>query len=179
MSRGLAAALLCSFAVAGQVHAQEVIVARETKPDASKQATKSPEPTRSESAAPAQTKPKLREKRPASAVPTLEQMRMAGALAAERLNQSLSQGSTPARSDPEGATAGPPAAATGTASPPRKETRAEQASVSRPARSRTTKSTKPEAIAPVRPTMMESGRQEPAASPPAKAQAGGEQTPPP
>jgi len=55
------------------IHAQEVIVARETKPEASKQAgllLSRPLPNRR----PARTKPKSRQKKSSSAEPTLEQM---------------------------------------------------------------------------------------------------------
>ena len=79
--------LLCSFILVGHTRAQEVIVARETKPEAPKQAAPPPEQTPSESATPEPERPKPKSrKKSASAEPTLEQMRMAGALAAERLN---------------------------------------------------------------------------------------------
>ena len=58
----------------------------------------------------------------------------------------------------------------------KKETRVEQTDASRASNSRTTKS---EAAGPIRPTMIESGKQEPAASPAAKTGARGEQTPAP
>src|SRR4029434_5155940 len=88
MPRRLFMVLLCSFILVGHTHAQQVIVARETKPEAPKQAAPPPEQTPSESATPEpeRPKPKSRSKRSTSAEPTLEQMRMAGALAAERLN---------------------------------------------------------------------------------------------
>src|SRR5256714_14047400 len=86
MRRALFSVLLCSFILVGRTHAQEVIVARETKPEAPKQAAPSPEQTPSESATPERTKPKSRGKKSTSVEPTLEQMRMAGALAAQRLN---------------------------------------------------------------------------------------------
>ena len=82
MPRAFFSVLLYSFILVGQTHAQEVIVARETKPEAPKQAPPPPAETPSESPTPA--KPKSRGKRSTSAEPTLEQMRMAGALAAER-----------------------------------------------------------------------------------------------
>src|SRR5258707_5944056 len=80
MPRALFSVLLCSFILVGRTHAQEVIVARETKPEAPKQAAPSPEQTPSESATPERTKPKSRAKKSISAEPTLEQMRMAGGL---------------------------------------------------------------------------------------------------
>ena len=69
--------LLCSFVLVGETHAQEVIVARETKPEAPKQAAPPPEQTPSESPTPA--KPKSRGKRSTSAEPTLEQTRQVDA----------------------------------------------------------------------------------------------------
>ena len=69
--------LLCSFILVGHLYSQEVIVARETKPEAPKQ-TPPPEQAPAESATPEpeRTKPKSR-KKSASAEPTLEQMRRA------------------------------------------------------------------------------------------------------
>src|SRR5438874_3648519 len=84
--------LLCSLVLIGQMHAQEVVVPSETKPEAPTQATPSSgaEQTPSESATPARTKGRLREKK--SAAPTVEQMRASGALAAEgRSDRSVPQ----------------------------------------------------------------------------------------
>ena len=64
------------FGCRGQMRAQEVVVARERKPDAPERATR---PS-------GRMKPQVRENKSTPAVPTVEQMRMAGALAAERLN---------------------------------------------------------------------------------------------
>jgi hypothetical protein len=162
--RGFFCVLLCSFILAGQTHAQEVIVARETKPEAPKQAAPPPEQTPSESATPA--KPKSR-KRSTSAEPTLEQMRMAGALAAERLNNpSASQTRRSGQSDSEAA-ATPNPAVPETPRPAKKESRSEQTNTARRPSSRTAK---PEATSAVRPTLMESGRQQPSASPLPKGQ---------
>src|SRR5207253_9468942 len=72
MRKGLFRVLLCGLVLVGQVHAQEVIVAREKKPGAPKE----------ESPPPETNKPKSRTKK--STGPTIEQMREAGALAAER-----------------------------------------------------------------------------------------------
>src|SRR6266480_1079999 len=92
------------------VDEQEVIVARETKPEAPKQAAPPPEQTPSESPTPERTKPKSRGKRSTSAEPTLEQMRMAGALAAERLNNpSPSQTRRSGQSESEAAPTSTPA----------------------------------------------------------------------
>jgi hypothetical protein len=160
-------ALICSLVLVGQIHAQEVIVAHEKKPEAPKQAAPSSAETPSESPAPALTKPKLREKKSASTTLTAEQMRMAGALAAERLeNRSSPQPARTGGSDSEPSAAELPTVSA-TAKPLKKEPRTGQTSVPRRASPRTTK---PEAMDAIRPTMIESGRQEPSATPPAKAQ---------
>jgi hypothetical protein len=167
MSRGFFVVLFCSFALVGQTHGQQVIVARETKPEAPKQAAPPPEQTPSESATPEQTKPKSRGKKSTSPVPTLEQMRMAGALAAERLNNpSPSQVNRSAQSDSEAAPTASPTLSE-TPRPAKKEARPEQSRTSRPSSSQTTK---PEPMGAVRPTFMESGREQPSASPSPKGQ---------
>jgi hypothetical protein len=162
--RGFFSVLLYGFIVLGQAHAQEVIVARETKPEAPKQAAPPPQQTPSESATPA--KPKSRGKRSTSAEPTLEQMRMAGALAAERLNNPSPQTRRSGQSDSEAAPT-PSLALPETPRPAKKETRSEQTSTARRPSSR---AAKPEASSAVRPTMMESGREQPTASPSPKGQ---------
>jgi hypothetical protein len=163
--------LLCSFILVGHTHAQQVIVARETKPEAPKQAAPPPEQTPAESATPAQVehpKPKSRSKRSTSAEPTLEEMRMAGALAAERLNSpSPSQTRRSGRSDSEAAVPTPSPAVPETPKPARRETRSEQTSTSRRPGSRVTK---PDASGAVRPTFMQSGREQPSATPSSKEQ---------
>jgi hypothetical protein len=167
MQRGFFSVLLCTFMLLGQTHAQEVIVARETKPEAPKQAAPPSEQTPSESATPEPARPKSRGKKSTSAVPTLEQMRMAGALAAERLNNpSPSQTVRSGRSDSEAAPTPSPVVLE-TPTPTRKETRPEQTSGSRRPSSRTAK---PDASGAVRPTFMESGREQPSASPSPKGQ---------
>ncbi len=170
MARGFVTLLLCSFILVGQTHAQEVIVARETKPETPKQAAPPPEQTPSESVAPEpeQTKPKSRSKRSTSAEPTLEQMRTAGALAAERLTSpSPSQTRRSGQSNSEAApTPGAPAAPE-TPRPARRETRSTQTSTPRRSGSR---SARPDAGGAVRPTLMESGREQPSATPSPKPQ---------
>src|SRR5438132_5107735 len=103
-------------------------------------------------------------------------MRMAGALGAERLNGRTVQEAGAAG----GSSSQTPAAETrnafGAAERMKKETRVEETDASRASNSRTTKS---EAVGPIRPTMIESGKQEPAASPAAKTGARGERTPAP
>jgi cytoskeletal protein RodZ len=159
---GFFGVLLCGFIVFGRIQAQEVIVARETKPEVSKQATPAPEETPSEPTTPSPTKTKSREKKRASAEPTLEQMRMSGALAAGRLNNPTS--SQPVKTRESGSEATPTATpvVSEPARPARKETRLEQVSESRRAGGRTGK---PGIIGPVRTTLMESGRTEPTATP--------------
>ncbi len=157
--------LFCSFLLVGQMPAQEVIVARETKPEAPKQAAPPPEQTPSESATPAEVerpKPKSRSKKSTSAEPTLEEMRMAGAHAAERLNNpSPSETRRSGRSDSEAAPTPSPVVPE-TPRPARRETRSEQTSTSRRS---TSQAVKPEAGGAVRPTFMESGREQPSATP--------------
>jgi hypothetical protein len=160
-------AALCSLVLFGQVRAQEVIVTRETKPEAPEQAAPSPEQTPAESATPARTKPKSREKKSGSTTLTAEQMRMAGALAAERLeNRGSPQPARTRESDSEPAATEPPIVS-GTPKPVKEEARTRERSASRRSGSRTPK---PEPIGAVRPTMMESGREEPSATPASKAQ---------
>jgi hypothetical protein len=167
MPKGFFSLLLCSIILVCQTHAQEVIVAREMKPEAPKQAAPPPEETPSESATPERTKAKSRGKRSTSAEPTLEQMRMAGALAAERLNNpSPSQTRRSGQSDSEVAPTPNPAVPE-TPRPAKKEARSEQTSTARRPSSRTAK---PEATSAVRPTLMESGREQPSASPSPKGQ---------
>ena len=169
MPRELLSVLFCSLILVGQTHAQEVIVAREKKPEAPKQAAPPPEQTPSESATPEpeRTKPKSRGKRSTSAELTLEQMRMAGALAAERLNNPTpSQARKSGQSDSEAAPTPSPAVPE-TPRPAKRETRSEQTSTARRPSSRTAR---PEASGAVRPTLMESGREQPSASPSPKEQ---------
>ncbi len=156
MLRELFTALLCGFAVAGQICAQEVVVAREAKPNSSERVAPVSEETKSELETAT-----VREKKSASITLTVEEMRMAGALAAERQrNQGrVEQASTTSRPSLPAVKAG------ALAVEQKKETRAEQRNTSRASTSQTTKS---EAVAPVRPTMIESGKQEPAASKPAE-----------
>jgi hypothetical protein len=166
MPRAFFMVLLYAFILVGHTNAQEVIVARETKPEAPKQAAPPPEQTPSESATPEQTKPKSR-KKSTSAEPTLEQMRMAGALAAERLNNpSPSQARRSGQSDSEAAPT-PSLAVPETPRPAKKETRSEETSSSRRPSSRTAK---PDASGAVRPTFMESGREQPSTTPLPKGQ---------
>jgi hypothetical protein len=175
MLRGFFQLLLCSLALVGQMHAQEVVVPRETKPEAPTQAASPPEAeqTPSESATPARTKPKPREKK--SVAPTLEQMRASGALAGEgRSERSVPQPTRTGGSRSETAAAASPAVSP-TATPVKREAPIAQKSTPHPSAPR---GTKLEPIGPVRPTMIESGREQPNATPLPKWQRG-EQTPAP
>jgi len=165
-------ALFCGLALAGQMRAQEVVVAHEEKPSASEQAAPVSERTDSESATATRMDTQARKKKSASTVLTVEQMRMAGALAAERQKNQ-------ARVEQTDTTAGPglqaPKTFGGTLAAERqkKQTRLEEPNVRRAPNSQTSKS---EAAGAVRPTMIESGEQEPAASHREKTGVRGEQT---
>ena len=172
MWRGFFQPLLCSVVLIGQIHAQEVVVPHETKPEALRQATPSSESeqTPSESATPARTKHKPREK--TSTAPTLEQMRESGAFAAEgRNSRSVPQATKSGTSDSETAASPRP-----TATPTKREARLPQKSVSHP--SPPPRGTKLEPIGSIRPTMIESGREQPSVTPLPKWQRG-EETPAP
>src|SRR5437867_4775007 len=153
MLKAFFSALICSLILVGQVHAQEVIVAHEKKPEAPKQAAPSSEQTPSESPTPTITKPKSREKKSGSTTLTAEQMRMAGALAAERLEKRSSP--QPARTDRSDSEPSAPEMPTVSATPKpvKKEPRTEQTSVPRGSN---TPRTKPEPLGAIRPTMIES-----------------------
>jgi len=167
MLRGFLRPLLCSLALIGPVPAQEVVVPRETKQEAIKHApppSNEPEQTSSESATPPPVKRKPHEKK--SVAPTLEQMRASGALAAEgRTDRTLSQ---PARTgEPRSETSeSPRPAGSATASPLKREAHVPQKSASRPY---TPRGTQLDSIGPVRPTMIESGREQPSVTPSTKA----------
>jgi len=163
MSREFLTALLCGFAITGQICAQEVIVAREAKTNP--RVTPVSEGTDSES----ETATEVRAKKSAPHALTVEQMRMAGALAAERQkNQTFAE---PTSSVP--GTSLQAAKSGALAAEQKKETRAEKTNASRVSTSQTTKS---EAVAPVRPTMIDTEKQESPAAQPAKAEVRGGQT---
>ncbi|HEX4653441.1 MAG TPA: hypothetical protein VH227_04260 [Candidatus Udaeobacter sp.] len=177
MLRGFLGAVLCSFLLIGGIHAQEVIVARETKPEAAKPPPEPSEQTTSEPPTEMPKKSKTREKKSNSKTPTLEDMRIAGARAAERLNNptpSSSSAAKPAEPELDAAATGA-SAVSATTTPAKKESR-EQRSASHRAAPRITK---PDPIGAIRPTMIETGRQEPGGTPLPKWQANGEQTPAP
>ena len=173
MLKGFFRPLLCSLALVGQMHAQGVLVPRETKqepPEPSPSSSES-EQTPSESATPARVKPKPREKKSVS--PTLEQMRASGALAGEgRSERSVPQPTRTGGSRSEIAAAAGRAVSP-TATPVKREAHIAQKSTPRPSAPR---GTKLEPIGPIRPTMIESGREQPNATPLPKWQRG-EETP--
>jgi len=155
-------AVLCSVILIGKIHAQEVIVAREKKPELPTQTPQPAEQITLESPTPAPRKLKSREKKSAPATLTLEEMRAAGARAAEGANdRSVSQPTKTREADVESAPVPNPTVAE-TPRPVKRETPIEQTSSSRPSRSR---STNIEGTGPIRPTMMESGREAPSPSP--------------
>jgi hypothetical protein len=177
MLKGFFGALLCGIVLVGQMRAQEVIVAREKKPDTAAQPTPPPEQTQSESLAPPQlpeqfpsesptrsqpSKRKSREKKSSSTTPTLEEMRKAGALAAERLDSPAPLPTTKTRASGERHALAETPPATPTPRPVKRETRAEE---TRPSHRSSPASAKPEPVGPIRPTMMETGREKPSATP--------------
>jgi len=164
MLKKLFTALLCGFAISGQMRAQEVVVAREAKQNPTEQVEPASEGTDSESETATGMKSQVREKRSVSTALTVEQMRMAGALAAERQKKQ-----TPAeQTNSVGGSSLQGARAATLGEQQKTETRVEQASAHRAHTAQTTNS---ELLSPgpVRPMMLESEKQKPAASHPAKA----------
>ena len=155
-------AVLCSVILIGKIRAQEVIVAREKKTELPTQTPQPAEQITLESPTPAPRKSKSREKKSVPATLTLEEMRAAGARAAEGGNdRAVSQSTKTRESDVESAPMPNPIVAE-TPRPVKRETPVEQRSSPRPARSR---GTNIEGVGPIRPTMMESGREAPSPSP--------------
>ena len=83
MLKRFSPAVLCGVILIGKIHAQEVIVASEKKPERPAQTPQPSEQIASESPTPTPNKTKPREKKSVPATLTLEQMRAAGARAAE------------------------------------------------------------------------------------------------
>ena len=155
-------AVLYSVILIGKIHAQEVIVAREKKSDLPKQTPQPSEQLPSESTTPAPRKSKSREKKSVPARLTLEEMRAAGARAAGGSNdRSVSQSTKTREPDVESAPVPIPTVAQ-TPRPVKREKPIEERSSPRPSTSR---GTNIEGLGPVRPTMMESGREVPSPSP--------------
>ena len=155
-------AILFSVVLIGKIHPQEVIVAREKK---SELPTHTPQPSEQlplEATTPAPRKSKSREKKSAPARLTLEEMRAAGARAAEEpKDRSVPQSTKTREPDVESAPMPNPTVAE-THRPVKRETPVEQGNSSRPAKSR---ATNVEGMGPIRPTMMEFGREAPSPSP--------------
>jgi hypothetical protein len=154
-------AVLYSVIFVASVYAQEVIVAREKKPERAKETPAPAEQIASESPTPTPRK-KPREKKPARAELSLEEMRAAGARAAQGGNErSGSQSNTEREPDIQSAPVPNPTFAE-TPRPVKRETPTEQRSSSHPSRSR---GTNIEGGGPIRPTLLESGREAPSPSP--------------
>jgi hypothetical protein len=167
MLRRLFPALLCGLIIIGKIHAQEVIVAREKKPEPVKQPPERPKQTvqpseelPSETPTPRKSEP--REKKSTSGKLTLEKMRAAGARAAEGLTeQSVAEPTKTRETDIESAPARNAIVAE-TPRPVRRQTPVAQERSPHPAKPGTTTL---EGMGPIRPTMMESGREPPSPSP--------------
>jgi len=160
--KGFIRILLCSISLIGEIHAQEVIVAREKTTESPKQTPQPSEQLTTESPTPTPRKSKPREKRSTPARLTLEEMRAGGARAAEGLNDgSASHSAKRPPPDVESAPA-PNSTSAETPRPLKRETPIEQSSPSRHSKSR---STNLEQMGPIRPTMIESGREPPNPSP--------------
>ena len=154
--------ILCSVVLIGKIHAQEVIVAHEKKPELPKRTPEPSEQLASESPTPTPRKSKSREKKPAPSKLTLEEMRAAGARAAGGSGERSGSQSTKTREpDVESAPVPNPSLAE-THRPVKREKPIEERSSPRPPRSR---GTNIEGMGPIRPTMMESGREAPSPSP--------------
>src|SRR5689334_5157305 len=138
MLKALFRAVLCSVILIGKVHAQEVIVAREKKPELPRQTLQPSEQPASESPRPAPRKSKSPEKKSAPSKLTHEEMRAAGARAAGGSNDGSGSQSTKTReADVESAPMPNPTVAE-TPRSVKRETPVEQRSSSRPSRSRGT-----------------------------------------
>jgi hypothetical protein len=169
MLRRLFPALLCSVIIIGKIPAQEVIVPHEKKPEAlnqpqesPKQIVQPPEELPSETPAPTPRRSKPRERKSTSGTRTLEEMRAAGARAAGGLNdRTVSQDTKTREADVESAPARNPTI-TETPKPIRRQKPVEQRSSSPPTKPRNTTG---EGVGPIRPTMIESGREPPSPSP--------------
>jgi hypothetical protein len=154
--------ILCIVVLIGKIHAQEVIVAREKKPELPMQTPQPSEQLPSESPTPAPHKLKSREKKSVPSKLTLEEMRAAGARAAEGPNdRSVPQSAKTREPDVESAPMPNPTVAE-THRPVKREAPVEERSSPRPSRSR---GTNIEGMGPIRPTMLESGREAPSPSP--------------
>jgi hypothetical protein len=154
--------ILCSVVLFGKIHAQEVIVAREKKTELPMQTPQPSEQLPSDSTTPAPRKSKSHEKKSAPARLTLEEMRAAGARAAEGPNDRSVRQSAKTREPDVESPPVPNSTVAETHKPVKRETPVEERSSPRPSRSR---GTNIEGMGPIRPTMMESGREAVSPSP--------------
>jgi len=154
-------AMLCSVVLIGEIHAQEVIVAREKKSEHPKRTPQPSEQLPSESTTPTPRKSRSHEKKSASSRLTLEEMRAAGARAAEGpKDRSISQSTKTREPNVENAPAPNPLVESHRSV--KRETPVEQKSSSH---SSTSRGANIEGLGPIRPTMMESGREASSPSP--------------
>jgi hypothetical protein len=153
---------ICSVILIGKIHAQEVIVPREKKSELPAQTPQPSEQLASESPTPAPRKSKSREKKSVPARLTLEEMRAAGARAAEGGNDRSGSQSTKTREPDVESAPMPNPTVPETPRPVKRETPVVQRRSPSPSKSR---STNIEGMGPIRPTMMESGREAPSPSP--------------
>jgi hypothetical protein len=154
--------VICSVVLIGKMHAQEVVVAREKKPDVPARTAQPSEQVASESPTPTPHKSKSREKKSAPAALTLEEMRAAGARAAEGSSDQPVSQSTKTREPEVQSTPVPNPTVAETRRPVKKETSVEPRISPRPSKSR---GPNLDGTGPIRPTMMESGRETPGPSP--------------
>jgi len=153
--------ILFSVVLIGKIHAQEVIVAREKKSELRRHTQQPSEQLSSESTTPTPHKSNPREKKSAPPRLTLEEMRAAGARAAEGpKDRSVSQSAKTREPEVESAPMANPAVPE-THRPVKRETPVEQRSSSRAAKSG---GTNIQGLEPIRPTMLESGREAPTPS---------------
>jgi hypothetical protein len=153
--------ILFSVVLIGKIHAQEVIVAREKKSELPAHTPHPSEQLSSESTTSTPRKSKPREKKSAPPKLTLEEMRAAGARAAEGPKErSVSQSTKTREPDVENAPAPTPPVETHRSV--KRETPIEQKSSSH---SSTSRGANIEGLGPIRPTMMESGREASTPSP--------------
>jgi len=154
--------LLCCLIMVAKIHAQEVIVAREKKPERAAETPAPAEQSAPESPTPSPQKSKSREKKSAPAALTLEEMRAAGARAAGGTNEQFGSQSNKTREPDVQSAPVPNPTFAETPRPAKRETPAEQRSSPHPSRSR---GTSIEGLGPIRPTLLESGREAPSPSP--------------
>ena len=149
-------AVFCSVLFFGKIDAQEVIVAHEKKTERARHTPQPYEESTSESATPSRSTPRKPKPREKKATLTLEEMRAAGARAAEGPNARTGAQSTIAREPNVEAAPAPNPTVSEPPKPSKRETPAEERGSSRASGSRPGKV---EETGPIRPTLMESGRE--------------------